>query len=105
MTYECTVTGDYGGLTLWKGDFFNCESHEQDIELRHDREINDVRGGDAKICNDGNIAARIVRTVNGSFISQLDITLTSDIAGKTIGCAYDNGTAEHRVGSLRITKG
>lgn len=107
VTYECTVQGDYGGFTLWMGDFFYCSlsSHQQFIELGHSQLLtNSVQGGEAKVCNNGNIVGRIIRIENGSFISQLNVTLTSDIAGRSIKCAYDNGTV-HRVGSLNITTG
>ena len=107
VTYECTVQGDYGGFTLWMGDFFYCSlsNHEQLIELSHSQLLtNNVHGGEAKLCNNGNIVGRIIRIENDSFISQLNVTLTSDIVGKSIECAYDNGTV-HSVGSLSITTG
>ena len=111
VTYQCTVDGDYGGFTLWKGKFFNClspQNHENYniVELRHSQLLknNDAQGGEAKECNDGDIVGRIVRVENDSFISHLNITLTSAIIGKEIECSYDNGTI-YRVGSLNITKG
>ena len=105
VTYECTVRGEYGGFTLWVGDFFHCSSREKVIELGH-REllINNVQGGATEVCNNGNIVGRIIQVENGSFTSQLNVTLTSDIVGKSIECAYDNGTV-HRVDSLNLTTG
>ena len=105
VTYECTVHGDYGAFTLWIGDFIHCSltSQEHVIELRHQM-TNGSQGGEAKVCNNGDIVGKIVGTENGTFISQLNVTLTSGIAGGTIECAYDNGTV-HRVGSLNVTKG
>ena len=100
VTYECTVDGDYGGFTVWKGDFFRCSNNERQLELMHPQSNDDQ----AKVCNDGDIVGSIVRIENDSFISQLNITLASDMVGKEIECAYDNGTV-HRVDSLNITKG
>ena len=107
VTYECTVVGDYGGFTIWVGDFIRCSSGKRVIELIHRQSTNDVQGGriaSVRTCNDGNIVGRLLRVENGSFTSQLNVTLTSDIVGKGIECAYDNGTI-HRVGSLNITTG
>ena len=110
MTYECTVYGGYEGVTVWMGDFFHCSSGKQAIELLHNHFSPERSGGGAsnvRICNDGNnnIAGRIMRVENDSyFISQLNVTLTPDIAGKSIECAYDNGTI-HTVDLLNITTG
>ena len=105
VTYECTIHGEYGGFTLWAGNFFLCSSGGKVIELEH-RELlnNNAHGGEAKFCNNGNIAGRIIQVENGSFTSQLNVTLTSDIVGQNIKCAYDNGTV-HGVGSLNLTTG
>ena len=106
VMYECTVTSDYGGLTVWMGDFFCCSSGSLALELIHSQ-FNYERSGQASytwICNDGNKAARIISAENGNFTSHLNLTLTSDIVGKAIECAYDNGTI-HRVGSLNLTAG
>ena len=106
LTYECTIVGDIGGITLWMGDFFHCPSGRQEIQLLHS-DFTNRRGREAyntQICNDGNIVGRIVKAENGSYTSQLNATLTSDIVGKAINCSYDNGTV-HRVGTLNITEG
>ena len=102
VIYECTVFGDPGGITIWMGDFFHCSSGNQAIEFVH----NHFQGEATKYrtCNNGSIAGRIVRAENNSFTSQLNIILTPDIAGRSIKCAYDNGTI-HRVGSLNLTTG
>ena len=107
VTYECTVVGDYGGITIWMGDFFRCLANSRVIELVHNQLITNRPEGEAfnaRTCNDGNIVGRIVRVENGRYISQLNVTLTSDIVGKSIECAYDNGTV-YRIGSLNLTTG
>ena len=47
--------------------------------------------------------ARFVRIENGSFISQLNITLICDIAGKGIECIRDNGTSTEGIGAMNLT--
>ena len=106
VTYECTVVGNNGGITVWMGDFFHCSNGRREIELFHN-DFTSVQGGGAYstwICNNGNVVGRIVRAENGSYTSQLNVTLTSDIVGQSIACTYDNGTI-HRVGSLSVTAG
>ena len=105
MTYECTVVGNNGGITVWMGDFFRCPNGKREIGLLHSDFT--VQGGglySTPICNNGNVVGRIVRAENGCYTSQLNVTLTSDIIGQSIECAYDNGTI-HRVGSLGVTAG
>ena len=106
VVYECTVIGDNGGFTLWMGDFFRCSSGNRVIALRHHQFMNIQGGGmpNARICNNGNVAGRLIRIENGSYTSELNVTLTADIVGRSIECAYDNGTI-HGVGSLNITTG
>ena len=106
VTYECTVVGDNGGITVWMGDFFRCPNSKREIGLLHS-DFTSVQGGGAYsiwTCNNGNVVERIVRAENGRYTSQLNVTLTSDIIGQSIECAYDNGTI-HRVGSLCVTAG
>ena len=107
VTYECIVNGDPGGITVWMGEFFRCPSGKQVIELVHSQFSNGPGGElfSTRICNDGNIIGRIVRIENGSFTSQLNVTLTSGIVGKSILCIYDYGTSIRRVGSLNLTTG
>lgn len=82
VTYECTVNGDQGGFTVWAGDFFYCSSGKRVIELQHmPTRVGDTPEFTDRTCNNGNIVGRIIRVENGSFTSQLNVTLTSDIIG------------------------
>ena len=101
VTYECTVFGGAEVITVWKGDFFDCSTGKREIELVHREDFS------PHICNEGNVTvvARIIRVENDSFISQLNITLTHDIAGESIECISDNGTNTERVGSMNLTSG
>jgi hypothetical protein len=105
VMYECTVIGDQGGFTVWMGDFFHCSSGKRVMELQHSpTRVGDTPEFTDRTCNNGSIMGRIILAENGIFISQLNVTLTSDIVGRSIECAYDNGTI-HRIGSLNLTTG
>ena len=56
-------------------------------------------------CNDGDIVARGLRVENKSYTSQLNVTLTNDLAGESIECVHDDGINFTMVGSLNITAG
>ena len=102
VMYECTVFGGIGATTIWKSDFFQCSSGKKLIELVH-RPLTEGEEYHTRICNNGNIAGRIVKVENNSYTSQLNITLTYDIAGESIECIGDNGTNTYGVGLLNIT--
>ena len=109
VIYECTVSGDYGGITVWMGDFFRCSNGNQEMALVHSQ-FTDGPGGETfntRICDNGDvrIVGRIIRVENGSFTSQLNVTLTPDsdiLAGRRIECAYDNGTSVYPIGSATL---
>ena len=102
VTYECTVFGGTQGVsTVWKGDFFNCPTGIGEIHLIHGQR----EGFNPHTCNDGKVVARFVRIENNSFISQLNVTLTRDIAGKGIECIRDNGTNTEGIGATNLTSG
>ena len=88
-------------ITVWKGDFFDCSTGKREIELVHREDLS------PHICNEGTVTvvAKIVRVENNSFTSQLNVTLTHAIAGKSIECISDNGTNTERVGLLNLTSG
>ena len=85
--YECTVMGGVlGGATVWKGTAFDCPLNE--IALLHSRftSANSIFG----VCNNGAIVARSLPVEGNNYTSQLNVTVTSDIAGETIMCVHDN---------------
>ena len=77
--------GILGGATVWKGTVFDCPLNE--IALLHSRFINGTFG----VCNNGAIVARslLVEGNNTTYTSQLNVTVTSDMAGETIMCVHD----------------
>ena len=99
MTYECTVTGTLFGNTVWKGSAFRCLLEE--ITLRHRHFLEEAYG----VCNGGSIVGRSLRVENETYYtSQLNVTISSDLVGKTIECYYDDNTnMKQLVGALNIT--
>ena len=101
LTYECTVIGELLGATIWEGSAFSCLSDE--ITLLHRQFPESARGQ----CNSGSIVGRSLRIDNGSYYtSQLNVTVSSDMIGKSIVCFYDNQSGiKELVGNLNITQG
>ena len=84
LIYECTVTG--GVATIWTGSALDC-NHLKEIVLLHNRFLDGIAGS----CNNGAIVVRSLSVQGDNYTSQLNVTVTSDTAGKTIECASDNG--------------
>ena len=85
VTYECTVIGSLFGSTIWGGSAFNCSLEE--IILQHRLFPENAHGE----CNNGYIMGKSIRIDNETYYtSQLNVTITSDVIGKSIGCFYDN---------------
>lgn len=88
LMYECTVMGSHGGTTIWTGSALNCPSSSNEISLFHTRFTS---YGTYDSCNNGSIVAGSLSVEDNLYISQLNVTITSNILGKTIGCGYDGG--------------
>ena len=100
LTYECMVVGRPRGITLWQGSAFdNCQGRE--ISLLHHRFGTSVH----QTCNNGSIVAvgREFDAVNGFYTSQLNITVTCTMIGKTVECIHDDIQNITTVDSLNIT--
>ena len=87
LTYECTT--DKGEATVWLGGAFDCPNGNMQIIL-HYHQFSD--GGAFGSCNDGSIVARGVSVEGNNYTSQLNVTVTPDIAGEEITCYYIEGT-------------
>ena len=85
LTYTCTARGGPSGATVWFGTAFDCAINE--IVLLHSR----FTYGTFATCNNGAIAARSLSIERNNYTSQLNVTINSETAGKTIKCVYDNG--------------
>ena len=76
--------GEPRGITVWTGTAFDCLINK--IALLHSR----FSDGTFGVCNDGAIVARSLSVEDSSYISQLNVTITPEIAGKTIVCVHNN---------------
>ena len=90
LTYKCTAKGE--GLTVWTGTAFKCSSANNELILLHYR-FSSPEGTNG-LCNNEAIVARSLSVEGNNFTSQLNVTVTPDIAGNIIKCLYDNGSAE-----------
>jgi hypothetical protein len=81
LVYECSVQG--GVATVWQGSAFDCGLASDNIILRHSR------SNSVGVCNNGRLMAQIVEAFNGTFTSQLNITVIEDMNNKTIECAVE----------------
>lgn len=99
VTYECTVRRGSG--TIWRGSAFNCASSNNEIYLLESR-------FDSATCNNGMITGSVAQNDEASrfYTSQLSVTVSSDLNGKNVSCAQDNGSTTE-IGStiLHITTG
>ena len=96
LTYECVVTSGIIGITIWTGTAFNCSSSENEITLLH------VYINRIYTCNNGAIVARMLSVDGKKYTSQLNVTVTPEIAGKTIACIHNNGSIASLLFSLAI---
>ena len=83
LTFECTVMS--GSSTIWRGSAFNCASSENEIQILN----NNVS---SETCNDGMITGRVIRRQDNNYTSQLNVTLSSNLIGKSVECASNNGS-------------
>ena len=102
MTYTCSVVG--GGNTIWKGSAFDCpsnsDSNNNQILLRHSgfgSETNSMG-----MCNNGDIIGEGIQVIDTLFISELRVTVSSDVVGKQVACYHENGVSEILIGNSTI---
>lgn len=89
LTLNCTVAGDTGGITVWSGTAFDCQGSNNEIALIHNRFISPGAFG---VCNNGAIVAQGIGVEDRNYTSQLNVTVTSNMAGGTIMCSHDVGS-------------
>ena len=92
--------GGSGGVTVWQGTALDCGSKNNEILLLHRRFT--LEGGTSEECNNGDIAGESLRVEGNSYTSRLNVTLSSDMIGRSIACAVDMGTTSTVIGSLLI---
>ena len=101
LTFECTVVGR--GATVWRGSAFDCVYTSNTILLFHSRFATPI--GTISTCNNGAIVGRSLRVENNSYTSQLNVTVSRDLIGKSVTCVHDNGTYVYAIGSSIIPGG
>ena len=106
LTYECTAIGSQLGTTVWRGTAFDCTSGE--ISLLHSAyaETSVLRAYGE--CNNGLITAKSLSVADLiCYTSQLNITISDKVIGKSIECYYDdsNTTTLQLVGAINIITG
>ena len=84
--------------TIWRGSAFNCSNSSSS---NNEIILSDGGHGSEPVtwCN-GAIVGQVVEAHNGSYTSQLAVTVNSDVIGKSIECAFQNSFTE--VGSYTI---
>ena len=100
ITFKCQVTGGNGTSIVWTGTAFKCASSENAIVLLHNR-LDSAKG----TCNDGNIVGKIIEVDGNNYTSQVMITLSPSLIGKTVECKRDDGTVESLVEKYTIEAG
>ena len=99
LTIECAIMG--GGATVWQGTALQCDNINRDIiDLRHSQ----FRGSEKPegTCNNGAIIARAIGVVNDSYISVLNVTVSSELNNTTVECAYDYNLTTTVIKSVQI---
>ena len=80
---------------MFKGDFIDCSNGE--LVLLHSRYNTTTN----VTCNNKQILAQGIGVVNNTYISQLQVRLTSyAFNGNSISCIHDNGTEENKIGEI-----
>jgi aerobic-type carbon monoxide dehydrogenase small subunit (CoxS/CutS family) len=93
---ECTVVGRPVGTTVWKGTAFDqCVNDE--LNLLHSHFGNQVQK-----CNNGSIIVQGLRVEEDCYTSELTITVSSDMIGKTVQCIHYDVNREISIGTLII---
>ena len=101
LTFECTVIG--GASTVWKGSIFECSTTNNEIPFLHNR-FNSTTIATTKSCNDGAIVALGLDIEDNRYTSHLNVTINSNMTGKKVKCAHDDGTSSDVVGYYTINK-
>lgn len=95
LQYECTLKGNLGGSTVWRGSAFMTCGY---IALLHSQFAQGTRG----TCNSGDLIGSSLRYGNGSYTSQLSITLSRELDETSIQCIHDNGSQLLTIGVSKV---
>ena len=83
---------------MWGGSAFDCEGNE--IILIHSNFIGRTSG-----CNDGAIVGQSISVNNGGtcFTSQLNVTVSNGLNGKSVNCSLDSGMQDARTSVISVS--
>ena len=101
MTFECST--ERAIATVFQGDLLDCIVTFNEIVLLHSR-FSNTSATASGICNNGKVHGHSL-PINDSepcYTSQLHVTVSPDMIGKRIICAYDNGTTAKEIGNYLI---
>ena len=85
MLFVCSVSS--GVATVWRGSMLNCPHNGNEILLRHSNFENETSAA----CSDRDIVAYSSGvTSNGSYISQLNVTVSPEMHNGTIECIQED---------------
>ena len=85
------VIGSRFGATVWRGSAFNCTSSE--ISLLHSAYAESSVLRAYGECNNGSMIAQSLSIADSMwYTSQLNITLSADVIGKSVECHYDDSS-------------
>lgn len=87
VVYQCVVTE--GIFTVWGGNAFQCAGDS--ITLRNS-DFGSLSSPAVGECNSRQILARGISQDNSCYISQLNVTLTEELLGRTVTCGFNDGT-------------
>ena len=75
--------------TVWEGTAFQCDATANEIVLRHSQFTNpsSTESGD---CSGGSLVAYAIGKEQTCYISQLNATVSADLNGSTIECAFES---------------
>ena len=83
---------------MFQGNLLECDSSRNEIALLHSR-FNTTSAATNGTCNNGRVRGYSL-PINDSepyYISQLYVMVNPDMIGKSIKCAYDNGTTAKEI--------
>ena len=97
LTTEYAIMG--GGATVWQGIAFQCDSNNHGfISLRHSLFV--VSNKPEGYCNNGAIVARALGVVNGTYVSQINVTVSPELNNTTMECVHSYNLTEVVVRSI-----
>ena len=86
---------------MWQGIAFQCDNNNHEfISLRHSQFLESEKPEGA--CSSGAIVARALGVVNGSYVSQLRVTVSLELNNATVECVHSYNLTETLVRSIQI---